>query len=349
MTTGLYDDTIRLRMPRMPGGPATDRTSPLPASVDEALAEVPSWPLDLRPGEGRTARLWEVLANLAANDLAVARAVEPHLDARAILAQAGLERVLGRPVSEGTWGVYAAEGPGMGVSATPSGTEGGWVLSGTKPWCSLAGRLDAALMTATVGDGSRRLFAVDLHDGGIQLGDEPWVSRGLAEIPSVSITVHGVAGEPVGEAGWYLERPGFVWGAIGVAACWYGGAVGLARTVYAAAHERGDQDIAMMHLGWVDEQLHAARQSLILAAEEVDTGGSLESGIQAKRVRAVVARACEDVLRSSAHLLGPGPLVLDERHAKRVADLQIYLRQHHGERDLASLGRELVARSGLPW
>ncbi|HEY0217673.1 MAG TPA: hypothetical protein VGC57_14885 [Cellulomonas sp.] len=62
---------------------------PPPGSVAEALAAVPGWSSDLRPGRGATVRLWELLATLAADDLAVARAVEPHLDAVAILDQAG--------------------------------------------------------------------------------------------------------------------------------------------------------------------------------------------------------------------------------------------------------------------
>jgi hypothetical protein len=37
--------------------------------------------------------------------------------------------------------------------------------------------------------------------------------------------------------------------------------------------------------------------------------------------------------------LGPGPLCSDDVHARRVADLTIYLRQSHAERDLADLGR----------
>ena len=45
--------------------------------------------------------------------------------------------------------------------------------------------------------------------------------------------------------------------------------------------------------------------------------------------------------------LGAGPLAHDREHATRVADLTVYLRQHHGERDLAALGatlRDGVAR-----
>jgi hypothetical protein len=33
----------------------------------------------------------------------------------------------------------------------------------------------------------------------------------------------------------------------------------------------------------------------------------------------------------------------DERHARAVADLTVYLRQHHAEADLAELGRLVTA------
>ncbi|HEY2199001.1 MAG TPA: acyl-CoA dehydrogenase, partial [Mycobacterium sp.] len=33
-----------------------------------------------------------------------------------------------------------------------------------------------------------------------------------------------------------------------------------------------------------------------------------------------------------------GPLCLDEQHARAVADLTVYVRQSHAERDLAALG-----------
>jgi alkylation response protein AidB-like acyl-CoA dehydrogenase len=45
---------------------------------------------------------------------------------------------------------------------------------------------------------------------------------------------------------------------------------------------------------------------------------------------------------------GAGPLSHDEAHGRRVADLTVYLRQHHAERDLAELGA-LVADSDTAW
>ena len=89
---------------------------------------------------------------------------------------------------------------------------------------------------------------------------------------------------------------------------------------------------------------------LVAAAEAIDSGGpaAAEPALLAARVRHVVAGAAEQVLHRVGHALGPGPLSADADHVARVADLGLYLRQHHAERDAATLGR-LVLDSGTGW
>ncbi len=65
---------------------------------------------------------------------------------------------------------------------------------------------------------------------------------GFADIPA----------EPVGGPGGYTDRPGFAHGGAGVAACWYGGARGVGRTLLAAAAKRDIGPHALAHLGAVD-------------------------------------------------------------------------------------------------
>jgi alkylation response protein AidB-like acyl-CoA dehydrogenase len=298
------------------------------------------------PGSGNTADLWEALATVAARDLGVARAIEPHLDALAIVAQAsGWQSVIA--TSAETWGVFAAEGGDDPLTALR--VDDHWSLTGTKPWCSLADRLDRALVTAHLSSGDRGLFAVDLHSEGVAVLPGRWHARGLSEIPSGPVRFLDVVVTPVGEPGWYLARPGFAWGGIGVAACWYGGAVGIARTLYASLGQH-PEPLAAAHLGAVDQSLQSARRALAEAAELVDRHrDGLNGSILAKRVRATVVRTCESVLSHSAHALGPAPLAMDSEHAKRVADLEIYIRQHHAERDDASLGTAIARAEQAPW
>ena len=153
-----------------------------------------TWPKPQRdaapkPGEGRTAFLWEILASVTAVDVAAGRAIEPHLDASAILAQAAGQAALegwdcpdfDGVHFDGAWGVFAAEAAGLRLEAKPA--DGCFLLQGSKPWCSLAAQLDHAVVTAHLDDGGRAAFAVDLHAHGVGFADPEWTSRGLRGNP----------------------------------------------------------------------------------------------------------------------------------------------------------------------
>lgn len=334
---------IRVALSADPPGKVTREVAgSAPRTVAEALDLAVALGA-MRPfvGQGATLDVWEGLATLAGADVALARAIEPHLDALTILDQSGSSKIRG-----GTWGVFAAEGAAMRLEATRSGR--GWRLSGDKPWCSLANSLTNALVTAWVSDTQRRLFRVELGQASIRVSPDPWHARGLQEIPSGSVEFRGATAFPVGVAEWYLTRPGFAWGGISVAACWFGGAVALGRSLLAESRKpgRSHDDILLMHLGIVDARLAEARTALSDAATLIDAGD--QAGVLAKRVRSTIVRAAEDTLLHVGHALGPAPLVRDAVHAKRVADLEVYLRQHHGERDDVSLGRS-VRDSGVEW
>lgn len=303
------------------------------------------------PGSGSTWRLWTSLAVLGSVDLTVARAVEPHLDALAILSEAhAAGHVADAHGSHGSgraggarWGVFAAEGPGARLVADESGPSP--VLDGRKLWCSLAGSLDRALVTAWCDDSTRRLYAVRLGAAnGVAVEEGAWVARGLPGVPSGPVTFTRSEASAVGPPGWYLERPGFAWGGMGVAAIWWGGAVGVALRLREQLRRREPDQVALMHLGAVDAALHAAEAVLRGAASAVDSGAAAgpAGSTLALRVRRVVARTTEEVLERVGHALGPGPLALEEEHAGRVADLQLYVRQEHAERDAAQLGRHLL-------
>jgi len=316
--------------------------------VDAAIILAERWGHRLpSPGEGETLQLWSTLASMAAVDLTVARVMEPHLDALAILRQAGADPAVHPDGS--TWGVYAAEHPQHRLVARRDAY--GWVVDGAKAWCSLADRLSHAVVTAYTGSTDRRAFAIDLRDPGVVVeGPDGWVARGLRDVVSLSIRCDKVPAVPIGGDNWYLSRPGFAWGGAGVAACWFGGAVGLMRTLWAAAHRREPDQIALMHLGAVDAHLTAARAVLEDGARRIDNGEAegVRGAVLAARVRSVVVDAAEDVLMRVGHALGPAPLTGDERHAARVADLQVYLRQHHAERDDTALGRLLLDEGLAP-
>jgi alkylation response protein AidB-like acyl-CoA dehydrogenase len=306
-------------------------------------AAVSSGRLDLPlPGSGATWERWAALANLAGEDLSLARLGEGHADAVAILAE------LGGPEPEPghRWGVWAANPPGPNVTASRRGD--GWELNGTKQYCSGARVCTHALVTAR-GDDGERLCAV--ATAGLDPHEGSWPATGMAGSDTLDIGFPGVRAVPVGPPGGYTQRPGFSHGGIGVAACWYGGARAVGQTLLTAAAKRDIGPHALAHLGAVDLGLRTVRAALAQAAAEVDADPADlrgEGPLRALRLRALTEAVASDVLTRTGRALGAGPLGHEEGHSRAVADLTVYLRQHHAERDLARIG-ELLTEQGSEW
>jgi hypothetical protein len=282
--------------------------------VERRFAEVVETAVPL-PGSGATWDRWAFFARLAEEDLSLARLSEGHFDALAILAE------LGGPPPEpaSRWAVWAARPPGLEV------VEGR--VRGIKPYCSGARICTKALVTA--GD---RLLVVDPGEP----VEGTWPATGMAASDSLDVRFADAVATPVGPPGGYTGRPGFHHGGIGVAAVWYGGARGVARVLLGASDPH-----ALAHLGAVEVALTSARTALEQAAEEIDADPldrKQQAAARALRVRALVVQAATEVLDRTGRALGAGPLSHDEQHGRRVADLTVYLRQHHAERDLARLG-----------
>ncbi|MBW8482434.1 acyl-CoA dehydrogenase [Actinomadura parmotrematis] len=268
------------------------------------------------PGGGRTRERWALLADLGGEDLALARLCEGHFDALAILAELGGPE----PPPGSLWAVWAAA-PGA------TRVEGGR-MHGVKPYCSGAAVCTHALVTA----------GPDLY---VVRGGKPvpgtWPATGMAASDSRDVRFDGAPAERLGP---YVDRPGFHHGGVGVAAVWYGGARAVARRMIGVTDPH-----ARAHLGAADVALRAARAALDGAADEIDAdpldhgkGGAL----RALRVRAQVADAASLALDRTGRALGAGPLSHDAEHGRRAADLAVYIRQHHAERDLAALGERVT-------
>lgn len=289
------------------------------------------------PGSGATAARWRQLMALAEQDVVGARLAEAHADAAAIL-----HELDGKPPQPGQlWAVWAAESSDAVLTATDDGPAG-VRLSGTKPWCSGAGICSHALVTARVAGGDRALYAVTVTDPGVRALPNTWWNAGMAASDTRSVQFTGARAVPVGAPGDYLSRPGFWHGAIGVAACWLGAARAVARPLYDRVESGHADEHALAHLGAVDAAIAAAQAILDTAASGIDADPLDRAGVApltARRVRAVVEHAVEESIGRTGRALGPGPLARDSRHATRVADLTMYVRQSHAERDLAELGR----------
>ena len=132
--------------------------------------------------------------------------------------------------------------------------------------------LDCALVTVetdpAADDGL--LILVDLGAKGISIQDHAWQSPALAAAATATVRFDDVHVPPeglVGAPGFYLDRPGFWFGAVGVAAVWLGGAEAIAATVRSAID---DDPHALAHLGAIDTACWGARAALDAAADAID-------------------------------------------------------------------------------
>lgn len=303
-----------------------------PAGAD-ALGRVVAAATLPRPGGGRTAERLAGLAALGAEDLSLARLAEGHADAVAILAEAGAA-----PVPGAVYGVWAAAGGGD-VAATPAGGDE-VALTGTKPFCSGAGWVDRALVTA-----GELLVEVDVRRPEAAAVPGTWPAVGMAGSDSRAVALDGARGTVVARGGWYTSRPGFWHGGVGVAAVWAGGARGLLdATAAALGPSTGDAEwaalgAAVAHVEAATALLDRAAAAIDAAPHDADAGRRV-----ALATRQGVHHAATATLAATAAAGGARPLCLDGTNARRAADLHVYLAQHHPGRDAARLGRLAAGR-----
>ena len=297
-----------------------------------------------KPGSGSTPARFAALAKRATQNLSLARLVEGHVDALAILEEAGHE-----PDSGAVYGVWAARQSAGGTTARL--TADGWRLTGEKPFCSGSIRLDRALVTAESDDGYR-LFDISVAESVTAVHAGSWPAVGMAD--SLSETLE-FGGPPlptscaVGPPNYYLERPGFWFGATGVAACWYGGARGLVQEVLRSIGEH-PSELVLAELGHAVAHVDLMRLAIDSAAREIDDDPRDHAGDAKRRalvLRHAVHHAAQQVLVHAAAVGGARPFCLNADQAQRVADLYVYLAQYHGPHDANVLGH--MASREWPW
>lgn len=293
------------------------------------------------PGSGHTLERFQRLAEVGGHDLGLCKLFEGHTDALAIIEQLG-----GSPTPGSTWGMWAAEPPQAKVKVSPVGHM--VALHGRKAWCSGAAVLSHALLTAWDADDQQQLVAVALDQPGVTITEQGWQAVGMAATGSVEVLFDGAEAQAIGNPGDYLQRPGFWQGGIGIAACWYGAARQIAETLRRQCGQRPEPH-ALAHLGAVDSALQAAADVLRFSALHIDAHPEDNAELLARRARAVVEQSAEQVMHEVGRALGAGPFCKDRHFARLSADLPVFLRQSHAERDLAALGQMVAGHSAEAW
>ncbi|WEK28913.1 MAG: acyl-CoA dehydrogenase [Candidatus Pseudomonas phytovorans] len=313
--------------------------------LPELLQALQAQQLDLLPlpGQGHTLERWRALARVGGCDLGLAKLYEGHTDALAILAECGATHL----AHDGIWGVWAAEPPD--ARARIVARDGERVrLQGCKAWCSGALQIDRALLTAWEDD-QPQLVAVELSHPSQRIQAEHWQAVGMACTASVNVEFDDSPGLAVGAPGQYLSRPGFWQGGAGIAACWYGAAEALAGYLREHCSKPRPDPHAEAHLGAVDAALYGARAALRECAAWIDQHPQADASFVVRRTRAQIEQAVEQVIQHVGRALGATPFCRSSHFARLSADLPVYLRQSHAERDLAELGRQVARTPTGAW
>ncbi|RYZ03453.1 MAG: acyl-CoA dehydrogenase [Comamonadaceae bacterium] len=296
------------------------------------------------PGSGKTLTRWQRLAAVAAHDLPLVKLFEGHTDALAILAELDGPA----PRAGSLWGTWCAEPPDARLSFAADGDAGQLRIDGTKAWCSGAPSVTHAVVSGWNAAGEPCLAAVALDQPGVTVTDRGWRAVGMAASQSVDVLFEDARGVQLGAPGDYTRRAGFWHGGAGIAACWLGGAIGIAAMTRDLS--RGTEEPhRLAHLGAIDIALAGATALLRETAAAIDAAPGANGQVLALRCRLAVEAAAESVMRHAGRALGAGPLCRNERFAHAMADLPVFMRQSHAERDLASLGQRVLAREASPW
>lgn len=301
------------------------------------------------PGSGDTLERWQALCAVAEHDLSLAKLYEGHTDALAVMSELA---PWATPVADATWGMWAAESPACRAVLEESGADS-VRLNGGKQWCSGAGQVSHGLLTAWHADGrGPQLVGMDMGQSAVRVSNAGWHAVGMAASGSVDISFHDASGQKVGGEGAYLDRPGFWQGGAGIAACWYGGALALADTLQrslAQAVPSSRNAFRLAALGKVGVSLQSTAALLRETACWIDEHPEQDASAMALRVRLAAEGSARLVLDEVGRTLGATPFCRDASFARMAADLPVYVRQSHAERDFATLGERLVSKGAPSW
>lgn len=309
--------------------------------------------------------LLDGLTALGRTDIPFARLAEGHIDALRILRQAGRD-----PVPGALYGVWASRSGGGGLSATEE--IGEWRLSGSVPFASGSGLLDRALVTAALQPPTPQrarpaepspaapeapkpaaaqpiqlLLDVSVRDWSPDPASWPTTAMAASRSFTVEVPDRSVpADAQVGPPDFYLGRPGFFPGGVGVAAVWAGGGARVADLVacFICASPKDPDQTTRNQLGRLSIEVAAANSLVVFGGLRL---AGLHAAVSQDRnalqrlsteVRAGVGAAVRRLLEIARGLAGPAGLGHDGELSSAIADLDLYVRQQHSDRDAEYLG-----------
>ena len=243
----------------------------------------------------------------------------------------------------GVYGVWASRSAGTGVAARPDGA--GWHLDGELRFASGIDVVDRALLPGWVDADTHLLF--DVAADAVSADRDSLAHRrdGRVALVHRAASMPCAADDVVGPENFYLRRPRLPGrrarrrGRLG-RRCPVRAGAGRRRAapVPPAAHQT-------RRLGVMEQAVWQARTAVDATARRLPGLDGDRLGRETTAARTAVVAACEQVVDEASRIVGPGGLSGDARLARTLADLAIFVRQHHVDLALEAAGRHaLTAR-----
>ena len=306
---------------------------------------------------GLRGNLLPVLKEIGRGNLPLGRVFEGHVNALLLLHAFGSDRLMARVADDvlqgghvfGVWNTGPAQSPQL----TPMG-DGSYRMSGAKTFATGVGRIQKAIVTASLPDGGWQMCLVPLTDVNLRIRRNSWEPLGMeatesyaVEFPNIALSEDALIGQP----GDYYAEPTFTSGALRFCAVQLGGAQALftAAAEFAKVQGRGDNPFQLQRLGQMAVLMESGDQWLARACDWLEAS-FLDSGslaVRSQMMRIATEEICTRVMQLVEVSVGARGLTSPEPFARTVRDLQMYLRQAGFDEAFQGVGRHVI-REQLP-
>lgn len=331
--------------------------------------------LGLGPYRGDVLTLWLMTKELAKADLSLARCWEGHVNSLVLLDGMAndtqklrwFEGVVKHGEKWVAWsGEPQARAPGekLRFGTTIEPVKGGYIVDGTKVFCTSAGGAQwAILLVNTAGPGGARdatagsegllMLACDLSDQTLSFDDSWWAPIGmratvsyLARFQRTFIPEKNLIGYP----GQYLKEgwqtcfiPHYAASFLGAAEASYEVAL-----QHLTTQNKGSDPYVQQHVGQMAIAIETAHLWLQHVARLWESGRYEEAKLAGSRARYVIEHLAEDVLKRSIRACGARCLNRPSPIERIYRDLSFYVRHDNDDQILATIGKSLLGQSYDP-
>jgi alkylation response protein AidB-like acyl-CoA dehydrogenase len=328
--------------------------------------------MGLGNNKGNIRDLWAITTEIAKADMSTARCWEGHNNALMLLDNLGSyiqkEKWFSGVVNKGEiWTVWSGEpllkipGQDQKIGTTVTKTDEGYILNGSKVFCSsAAGATWANLLINLKGTGGARhingdaesvvMLACNISDPSITFDDSWWKPIGMRGSVSYKVNFDNTFipfENQIGEPGQFLLEDWQTRWIPQYAATFLGGAE--AAYDYTLSHiekqQRQNDPFIQHRIGKMAINIQSTRMWLDHAAKLWDQNKINEAQLAGNMVRYQAEQLTTQILEHAIHACGARSLIQPSPLERVLRDLTLYTRHDNDDQLLATIGRSVLGES----